>query len=172
MCSPCSQPPGSPGGDSTPVPVTAPLSLPTGFSKCQPASEGCCQVGISVLAEADFLFLLLRSIKGEELLGFSTCLSLPTQLCFLFAFLSASHSGNTAASSVSFLLESSIPRHEQDAEGFGAAISFDKQTPHCSCWGICFSFVQVFDAELHQGLESAFLRWTFVLLSHLGGIQE
>lgn len=52
--------------------------------------------------KVDFLFLLLISIKGEELLGFSICLSLVMLLCFLFAFLSASHSKNKLVSFVSF----------------------------------------------------------------------
>lgn len=70
--------------------------------------------------KADFLFLLPITIKGEELLGFSICLSL-VMLCFLFAFLSASHSENKPVGFVSFLFKYSILIHVQDAVMFGLA---------------------------------------------------
>lgn len=70
--------------------------------------------------KADFLFLLLVSIKEEELLGFSICLSLVVLLCFLFAFLSASHSENKPVDFV-ISLKYSILVHVQDAVMFGLA---------------------------------------------------
>lgn len=66
-------------------------------------------------------FLLLRSIKGEELLGFSICLSLVMLLCFLFAFLPPSHSENKPVGFVSFLFKYSVLVHVQDAVTFGLA---------------------------------------------------
>lgn len=82
-----------------------------------------------------FLFLLLRIVKGEELLGFSICHLLVMMLSFPFAFLSASHSENKPAGFVSF--HSTLV---QDAVmfGHGVAISFEKQTLHCYSWGISF----------------------------------
>lgn len=74
-----------------------------------------------MFSKADFLFLLPISIKGEELLGFSICLSLVVLLCFLFAFLSALHSENKPVAFVSFLFKYSILVHVQDAVMFGLA---------------------------------------------------
>lgn len=116
-----------------------PLQIyPQAFCKHHISPEKCCLVGISVVLKPGFLFLLLRSVKGEELLGFSICHLLVMLLSFPFASPSASHSENKPAGFCVISLKYCILVQDAAMFGHGFAISFEKQTHHCYSWGISF----------------------------------